>query len=138
MKVEQTVKEHTSAKYAADPDQFRNFQRLEGGVIKLGPTVLKIPALNWRALKELKEELKLIQQGFSLSAEPEYVEAYMAAVTAVVHAALERNYPHITREFIEEYVDLRNVGDVTLVVMGLSGFTKEAAEQQVEGTPSGE
>jgi ABC-type Fe3+-hydroxamate transport system substrate-binding protein len=113
-----------------------DFQDLPGSAIKLGKTGLVCPALNFKALKSLKPQLTVIQSGWALDANDEKAEQYIAAVVTVVHAALKRNYPHITAESIEEFVDLHNVSEVTMAVMGISGFNRDAADQP--GSDAGE
>lgn len=104
-----------------------DFQELAGEPIVLGKTKLVCPALNFKALKALKPQLNIIQSGWVMDADEEKSALYVEAVVKVVHAALKRNYPHITLESLEEFIDLKNVSGVTMAVMGVSGFTTAAA-----------
>lgn len=49
-------------------------------------------------------------------------------VTDVVFAALKRNYPDITREFIKDNIGLEDAGDYFTAVMDVSGMKRKALE----------
>lgn len=119
---------------------FRDFQLLDGSILKLGREQLTVPPLNFRALRAHAAELKIMQGGLPLSADADTIGGYVAAVAKVVHAALRRNYPHISPEWVEENLDMRNITEVTLVVMGLSGFKVDegASSAAREGDSAGE
>jgi hypothetical protein len=119
------------------PNQFQdNFANLDGVHVKLKGQGFICPALNFKGLRQLKGELATIQTGWDMAGDVAKTDAYIAAVTKVVHAALSRNYPTITIEFVEDAVDLKNVAEVTLAVMGVTGYTQEAAA--APGAPAGE
>lgn len=119
---------------------FRDFQGLEGALLRLGLERLTVPPLNFKALRAHAAELKTMQGGLPLSADADTIGAYVAAVAKVVHAALRRNYPHVSPEWVEENLDMRNITEVTLVVMGLSGFEVigKASDAETKGDSAGE
>ena len=90
---------------------------LDGVKLNLGGRDLIVPALNFRALRTLESDIKLIQE---LSVPPTGEE--ITSVVTVVHAALFLNYPGITMEEVENLVDLRNVIPTLKAIMGTSGL----------------
>lgn len=123
-----------------DVSPFRDFQSLDGAQLKLGKEPLTVPPLNFKALRAHAAELKTMQGGLPLSADADTIGGYVAAVAKVVHAALRRNYPHISPEWVEDNLDMGNITEVTLVVMGLSGFevTGKASDVETKGESAGE
>jgi hypothetical protein len=49
-------------------------------------------------------------------------------VVDTIHGAIARNYPDVTRDEIEEMVDLGNAGAIFQAIMGISGLRRGEAE----------
>jgi len=98
--------------------------QFEGVKVNAGGRELVLPALNLGALKRLREQFKVISgidpatQGATLT------DAQVDAMTDIILASVRRNYPEITREEIEELVDLNNLPSAIEAILGQSGFAK--------------
>lgn len=91
-----------------------------------GRTVLLMPPISFGALERLQARIDKLP---SLSlAEPEARRTIIDAA----HAALQRNYPRITRDTVAELVDPGNLGDVYQCVMDIGGMMrkKQAADRE--------
>jgi hypothetical protein len=92
---------------------------IEGSSIRMGGRSWIVPPLNFKAVKRLRPKLlKLNLDSFN--------EESLEAVTEVVHAALVRNYPDVTLDQVEEWVDLRNAPVVIEAVLNVSGLVPKA------------
>ena len=54
----------------------------------------------------------------------------------VLHAALSRNYPDITREQLEDVVDVANMVEAFQAVMDVSGLRRKEQEAASAGEPA--
>lgn len=90
---------------------------LDGVNIKIGTRDFVVPPLNFARLKQQEDNLARVKQGGNMDA------AWRTAVVEVVHAAVTRNYPDVTRETIEENLDLGNMKRVIEAICGNSGLT---------------
>ncbi len=105
-------------------------EMIEGVEMKVGRRLLVIPALNFRSLKRLAPQLGVlaaIDQGSTAA----ITDEQYAAMLDVVHAAILRNYPNMSREQLEEDFDLGNAAKIVRAVMTGSGLT-----QSGEGKPA--
>ncbi len=75
-------------------------EKFEGITVKLGGRDYIVPALNMRATRTLKAEIDLLGDADKTAADP-WGEERMAAVAAITHAALARNYPELTLTEVE-------------------------------------
>lgn len=94
---------------------------VEGTPIKIGRQVLIVPALNFKALRALKPKLAILT---ALKVSDEVTDEVHEAMLDIVHTALRRNYPNMSREEIEEGFDLSNRDRIIKAVMGQSGLTQ--------------
>lgn len=46
----------------------------------------------------------------------------LAGLADIIHAALSRNYPELTRASLDDWLDLGNINPIALAVMGSSGL----------------
>jgi len=93
----------------------------DGQLIKLGNREFVIPPLNWRRIRKLMpilERMKGITAGGGLT----ITEPMLDDCLTVIYEAVSRNYPDITRDELEDLVDLGNAPKVIMAVMGLSGL----------------
>lgn len=87
--------------------------KLPGVELNLGGTVYVVPPLNAAAVKQYREQVSTFLAGSVPDIE---------LVCKVLHAALVRNYPNITLQQVEEWVDYGNLVDVMDAVMNTSGL----------------
>lgn len=90
---------------------------IAGIKLTMGGTEYEVPPLNFRALETLQPS---IQQMGALNG---FIsKEQMAVIADVVLAALQRNYPEMTRERVMDMLDLGNMAAVFKAIMGASGF----------------
>jgi len=107
---------------------------IEGVSISLGGRDFTVPALNFKGIRAREEDIDRISKPASDESEA-FGADRMGAVCRIVHTALVRNYPDVTLEQVEDWVDLNNVTYVIDAVLGQSGLKKNAGE---EGSAPGE
>lgn len=96
----------------------------DGVKITIGDTDYIVPPLNLGRLRKLRAELDAVQEfRDSKTLTDEQIDVYIN----VIHSALTRNYPDITREDIEDMIDLVNLGPVFKAIMGISGLVQGGA-----------
>lgn len=100
----------------------------DGVTIRLGRRDYVVPPLNLRAVKRIELLLPV------LSGESGQQGTFIDAAIEVLHLALLRNYPDITKGEIEELVDLGNLPRLIGAVMAVSGFGPKG--QGEAATPS--
>jgi len=86
---------------------------LEGTVVKLGELDLVVPRVPLKAFRCHPEWFAKIDSMSGIM-QPDDV----TAIVSVVYSAIERNYPDMTIEQVEDLLDIGNVGDMLKVVMG--------------------
>lgn len=105
----------------------------EGVAVRMGGRDYVVPPLTLGQLRRHEEDLKKVRDitPFSPVAEVE-------PAIRVIHAAMTRNYPDLTREALEDLLDMGNVGRVFLAVCAMSGLER-AREGAAEGeAPAGQ
>jgi hypothetical protein len=100
----------------------------EGIKVMLGEEERVIAPLTLRALRKLNPQLQLL----ATLKEGMPGEEQIIAITKVVHAALLRNYPEVTEEQVEDWLDMGNLAEVIAAVMSVAGM-----ERGREGGPGG-
>lgn len=100
---------------------------VDGTTITLGGRPFVLPPFNFRLLKKYMPVIN----GFTTNdMDVERVDA----IVEMVHAALLRNYPGFSREFVEENMDLRNMPVIFAALMNQSGLTEGEARPVAETT----
>lgn len=89
--------------------------QIEGVKINLGSREFVVPPLSLKGLRELAPQWPTLQGMGDVPTGPQ-----IDVVLGVVHSALIRNYPDLTREELEELVDLGNLPKALMAVMGAS------------------
>jgi hypothetical protein len=91
---------------------------IEGIELALGGKKWIVPPLNFAALRRLHGDIDALQStnGPVISGDG------MDRIVRVVTAALQRNYPVVTAEQVDELLDLGNAGRALMAVMGISGM----------------
>ncbi len=89
---------------------------------------LIIPPLSLGAMEKLQGRLETMDDA---SITPEYI----GTVVDSVHAALQRNYPDMTREEVAGLLDLQNMQEVMACVFDFGGVKRKALEGSKGGAP---
>lgn len=99
---------------------------ITGTSITLGTLDLVVPALSVRQYREYRDAIARIAAITDRNPTPEELND----ILVVVHAAVSRNHPEITRDQLEDLVDLSNVVPLAMAAVGArqaSGFTTRSA-----------
>jgi hypothetical protein len=99
---------------------------VDGTVITLGGQDYVCPPLNLKNCRLLSEELDSLQRVRGIL-KPEDVDT----VCKIALAALQRNYPSMTLEEVEEKIDLGNFSSVILSVLKTSGVEEKKQGEAV-------
>jgi hypothetical protein len=90
---------------------------IEGVTIKMGGKEWVVPPLTLPPLR------RFLQKGKELRKAPqEDGTAYFDLMVEAVLAAMRRNYPDLTKDTLEEFLDLGNIPDVFAAIAGRSGL----------------
>jgi hypothetical protein len=93
--------------------------QFEGELHRLGDKDFIVPPLNWRRIRELLPVLQKIRIGQpGLEITGEMLDDYLT----VILSALNRNYPDMTLDELEDLLDLGNAPRLFLAIMGMSGL----------------
>ena len=93
---------------------------IEGIVIQMGGKEFTVPALSLGQVRRLLPKIEKISTvNGLLNAEQ------MDCIVDVVHAAVIRNYPALTKEEVEDLIDLGNAAVIIKAVMGQSGLVRK-------------
>lgn len=103
---------------------------IAGIKIFIGEEERVIPPLNLRALIELKDRLKAFKPN---TYDPDTIEL----IQDCTFRALQRNYPDVTPDWVQDNVDLGNMHDVMAAVMDASGLRRKALEKQAADAAQG-
>ena len=100
---------------------------IEGKIVSMLGKDWVIPPLNFKALRRFREELG------TMTAE---ALAGSGKVVEIIHAAMQRNYPDLTLEQVEDMVDMGNVMEVTEAVLAISGLVAKQPGEATAASPS--
>ena len=95
---------------------------IEGIDIRIGGKTLTFPSLS---LKQVRVLLPKLQTATASSFDAENMDT----ILEVVHAALTRNYPEMTKEELEDGLDMRNMAQAMKAVMAISGLEAKPGGQ---------
>jgi hypothetical protein len=114
-----------------------------GEWVTLGAEQYLVPAMALKSVIEYQERIELLKTPGS-NGKPSIDQ--MDTVIDIIHSAMVRNYPDMTKDDIGELIDLSNYGAVINAVLRISGFQRsaengdsqsgEATSSQSTGTPS--
>ena len=106
---------------------------IEGVKITLGGREFVAPPLNFKALRKLTPQFSALA---TMGAVPS--DDQIDVVIDIVLAALNRNYPGLTRDELEDCLDLANLSLALQAILGASGLEKttqgEASALAVESS----
>ena len=87
---------------------------IDGIVMKLGDKEYTVPPLN---LKRVRKLLPVLQDVIGKPVN-ELTEEQLNSLTEIVFQSLQRNYPDITKDEVEEIIDFKNLRVVVGAVLG--------------------
>jgi len=97
----------------------KNNNLIDGFSLQVGGQEYIIPPLNFSAIKRFQKNGTFeIANGASGSLDAEKTDAMID----LIHAAMTRNYPDMTREEVEDVLDMGNMATIINAVMGRSGM----------------
>jgi len=100
-------------------------ERSRGGEwVTLGDEQYRIPPLAFRAIQDLGEDIESLK---NIVGRPSPQQ--MGVVGRIVLAAMQRNYPSMTMELLDDMLDIGNYQAVLGAVLSIGGFRK------AEGAP---
>ncbi|OGW51751.1 MAG: hypothetical protein A2Y81_12740 [Nitrospirae bacterium RBG_13_43_8] len=88
---------------------------IDGTKLKIGDKEFVVSALNFKQVRELRplfKKLQDLQGGENVDSEQ------LDAMIEIVHQGLQRNYPDITKEELEENLDMQNIQGIINAVTG--------------------
>jgi hypothetical protein len=110
-----------------DADEVKRVEpeKNRGGTwITFGSEAYRVPPLSFLKIQELQDRIAAmaaVPQGGQPTA------GQMETVLDVVHAAISRNYPAMTREQLADMIDLQNYQEVLGAVLNIAGFKPQEA-----------
>lgn len=102
---------------------------IPGILFPFGSEDLVVPPLALGDLELLQERLAAMQLD-AMNRES------MGTIIDATHAALQRNYPALTREAVGRLIDLGNMADVIQCVMDISGVKRKSLESEQGKVPA--
>ena len=100
---------------------------IDGIKVKLGESFYIIPPLNFKHSKLCRKEINALNQ------EDKELVALEGTCIYLYHALL-RNYPDITLDQVEDWVDFSNFNELLLCIMDVGGL-KRKEQQAGEAKP---
>ncbi|MEW6563318.1 MAG: hypothetical protein AB1400_08835 [Pseudomonadota bacterium] len=94
---------------------------IDGVSIRMGGKEWVVPPLTFRALRNLRHDIQALAE--SSGALPG--DEAMDGIIEIVHTAMKRNYPELTRDEIEDMLDIANMQHVIAAIMGASGLVAQ-------------
>lgn len=107
---------------------------LEGQKLNLGGRDFIVPPLNIKALRILGPRFNQLQK---IADSGDLAEMFngdnLDTLVDVVHAAIVRNYPDVTREEMEDLIDLANLQPLFMSICGQSGLQQKGPRGEAKG-----
>ena len=95
---------------------------IDGKPIKIGEKEYVVPALSFAQVRKSRNLLDKIGK---IPEEQELTEEHLDMMREITHMGLQRNYPDITKEELEEILDLDNIYDVMEAITGASNLKEK-------------
>jgi len=99
--------------------QQNNLVKYEGVPITIEGEEWIIPALNIAQARQLRPQIEMLT---SISIDSGLTDVQLDALITIIHAALIRNYPDLTKDVLETMLTLANIKRVISAIMGAGGF----------------
>lgn len=100
----------------------KTYDQFEGTSLRIGAATYVVPALTVRQYRQHLHQLRSLARLAGLPTDEGF-----AAIVDVVHAALTRNYPDMTRDQLEDMIDVGNIAPLIRAIMGQAPIATEAA-----------
>lgn len=100
---------------------------LEGVKLKIGRREFIVPPLNLNGVKRAQVLLPTL----NAESDPDSIDA----AVEILHLAIARNYPEVTREELYEDVDLGNLMSLVQATLAIAGFSPKATGETPQATP---
>jgi hypothetical protein len=97
---------------------------LRGVRVEMAGTDYVVPPLTFRQIQDLHEILAGLAAVQGVPSADQ-----ITGIAEIVRTALARNYPDITLEQVMDMLDMGNVNDVLMAVLGASGLVKPGEAQ---------
>jgi len=95
---------------------------IDGKVLMIGDQKFIVPAINFKGVKKIEELLKRLG---SIPAAGGFLRIdQIDILTEIVLVGLSRNYPDLTKQQLEEILDMNNIQTVLEAVTAQAGFKK--------------
>jgi hypothetical protein len=91
----------------------------EGVPITIAGKEWIVPALNFAAIRRLRTQIEAIA---SIPLGAGLTDEQIDTVILIIHTALVRNYPGLTKDNVEDMMTLANIKPIINAIMGISGF----------------
>jgi len=101
----------------------------EGTTLKIGDKDYVVPALTIKQIRTLKSDIQELRQ---LKDAVNIEDEKLDKMISVIYAAISRNYPDITREELENNLDMNNIQDVILIILGASGIVEKKNREKTQ------
>ena len=108
--------------------------KFEGVKVMIGGAEYVVPPLNLRQIKQFQDTIGEQMKKASAASGDGLNLTELDSMKEVILAAMQRNYPELSAEWIDENIDMGNLISVFVAAMGVSGLKKAAAEL---GSPGG-
>jgi hypothetical protein len=103
--------------------------KFDGVKIKLGGEDYIVPPLSLRQVKKFQAIIEeQMEQSIGAASDGPLNGDQVESMKTVILAALQRNYPELTEDWLEDNIDLGNLISVFVAAMGVNGLKKAAAE----------
>lgn len=97
--------------------------------IRLGGHVFCLPPASLFTLKKYSKAIADLQK----NPQAMFEESGIDTVVGVLHAALLRNHPGITQEWVSEHIGLESVVDVFPLALDVAGLIRKQREADAKG-----
>jgi hypothetical protein len=112
--------------------------KYEGVPIYMGGKEYVVPPLSIKYIRNNRDKLKEMRTlAVNLDVLTPEGDAFFSASLELIHAAIVRNYPEVTRDELEEMIDLGTMPQITLAIMHASGFTFQKGPASGEAVAAG-
>jgi len=100
----------------------------DGVAVRVGRTVYSVPAMNIKRLKKMLPEINDLKLASGTLTNED-----QDRLVRIVHSALSRNYPKMTKDDVEDIVDMGNFRTFLQAIMGVSGLKQYAPGEKLAG-----
>jgi hypothetical protein len=97
---------------------------IEGINFILGGEEITVPPLNFKKMKELQKDIEGLS---ALKDKKTFNEKDIMVICKIVHSAIERNYPQVKLEWVEENLDMGNAAGIIHEILTGSGVKEKRA-----------